>query len=204
MTDRRRPVFVAALVAMAIGLALGALADPPKPSPVPVRWELQFEPGPLRLYVDESSRDAYWYFTYGVINRTGDKQLWAPSFVLFTDAGEIMRSGRDVPSLVTDDLLELLGNELMEDQNEIIGDILQGREHMKEGLVIWPARNLRVNEMSLFVAGTSGETARVKNPITGADVILRKTLQRDYLIPGDALARGSQPIEMVTERWVMR
>jgi hypothetical protein len=92
----------------------------------------------------------------------------------------------------------------MQDQNDIIGDILQGKENAKEGLVIWPARDTHVNEMSLFIAGISGETARVKNPDNGNEVILRKTLQRDYLIPGDAKARGSQPVDLVEETWIMR
>jgi hypothetical protein len=165
---------------------------------------LTFEPGDLRLYVDSDSGDAYWYFTYTVTNRTNKDQLWVPQMVLFTDSGEILDAGRDVPSRVTDDLLELLGNELLEDQNQVIGDLLQGREHAKEGLVVWPARNVAVNELSLFVAGISGETARVKNPVTGGEVTLRKTLQRDYLVPGNALARGSAPAELVSETWILR
>jgi hypothetical protein len=176
----------------------------PKPAPVPFRWELNFEAGDLRLYVDEETKDAYWYFTYTVTNRTGKDQLWAPTFVLYTDAGEILQAGRDVPANITEDLLELLGNELLQDQLEIVGDILQGQENAKEGLVVWPAKETKVNDLSMFVAGLSGETARVKNPVTDQEVILRKTLQRDYLIPGNAVARGSQPIEMITQTWILR
>ena len=69
---------------------------------------------------------------------------------------------------------------------------------------VGPARRLDVNELSLFIAGTSGETAVVVNPLTGERVLLRKTLQRDYLIPGDALPRGSKPVELTTQHWVMR
>jgi hypothetical protein len=58
--------------------------------------------------------------------------------------------------------------------------------------------------MSLFIAGISGETARVKNPINGEEVILRKTLKRDYVIPGDPMARGSEPLQLVAEEWIMR
>src|SRR5690606_6125468 len=126
-------------------------------------------------------------------------QLWAPSFVLFTDAGEILPAGRDVPTRVTEQLLDLMGNEFLEDQNTIIGTLLQGREHAKEVLVVWPARKLDVTEISLFIAGISGETARVINPINGNEIILRKTLQRDYLVPGNPVARGSDPLELVAE-----
>ena len=61
-----------------------------------------------------------------------------------------------------------------------------------------------VNEISLFIAGISGETARITNPLTNEDVLLRKTLQRDYLIRGDARARGSKPIELVRQEWILR
>ena len=130
--------------------------------------------------------------------------MWAPRFTLFTDAGEIMISGRDVQSRVTEDLLELLGNELLESQNESIGDLLQGSEHARDGLVVWPARDTSVNEMKMFVRGLSGESARIKNPATAEEVVLYKTLQRDYLVPGDALARGNDPIGLVSERWILR
>ena len=194
-----------ALVALiALLVTFTALADYPKPAPVPFRWELEFEPGPLRLYTDPGGSGGYWYFTYMVTNRTGSDQLWAPKFTLFTDEGEIIESGRNVPDRVTQDLLKLLGNALMEDQNAAIGDILQGKENAKEGLVVWPARHLDVNELSLFIAGLSGETARVKNPVKGDEIILRKTLQRNYLIPGSAVDRGSQPIDLVSQEWVLR
>lgn len=203
MGSNSRIVQLALALIAAVTAGGGAWAFP-KPAPVPFRWELNFQSGPLRLYVDDETGDSYWYFTYTVTNRTGKDQLWAPSLVLFTDAGEILHAGRDVPSRVTDDLLDLLGNEFLEDQNQIIGDILQGREHAKEGLVVWRPRNLNVNELSVFIAGISGETARVKNPITGQEVILRKTLQRDYLVRGNASARGSEPIELVEEQWILR
>jgi len=194
----------AAVAALAVMAAAGSALAYPKPSTTPPRWELQFEPGALRVYVDEASEQVYWYFTYMLTNRTGRERTWAPSFTLYTDAGEILAAGRGVPTRVTDDLHELLGNRFLENQNEIIGEIFHGREHAKEGLVIWRADELDVTEVSIFVAGISGETATINNPITGEVVVLRKTLQRDYIVPGDALARGSRPVESVRHRWVMR
>jgi hypothetical protein len=192
------------LAALAALVLAGAVCAFPEPAFVPYRWELDFQPGYLRLYVDPVDDTAWWYFTYKVVNGTGEDQLWAPSFVLFTDAGEILTSGRDVPSHIEEDIRSLIGNKLMETQNEAIGEIFQGPEHAREGLVVWPARETDVNELSLFIAGISGETARIANPLTGEELILRKTLQRDYLIRGDALSRGSQPIELLRERWILR
>ncbi len=200
--DRR---VMQAATALAAGLLVaGSALGYPRPAAVPTRWELEFEPRELRLYLDETEGRAYWYFTYQVTNRTGRQQIWAPTFTLYTDEGEILTSGREVPSRVADEVLELLGNGLLENQNEIIGEIFHGREHAREGLVIWPAQKLDVNEMSLFIAGISGETAEVRNPATGQPVLLRKTLQRDYLVPGDVVPRGSRPCEVVSQRWVMR
>ena len=193
----------AAIVAV-LAIVCGAVAAYPKPAAIPYRWELELEPGALRLYVDPVTRDAYWYFTYLVTNRTGADQVWAPSLVLYTDAGEVLSSGQGVPSRVEAALRELLGNPLLETQNEIIGDIYQGKGHAKDGLAVWPAESRTVNEISLFIGGLSGETARVRNPVSGDEVILRKTLQRNYLVRGHALARGSKPIELVDQEWILR
>lgn len=198
-------VFSTAMAAVAAALvAVAVSADFPRPAPVPFRWELEFDSGPLRLYLDPQGSGAYWYLTYTVTNRTGSDQLWAPKFTMFTDAGDILDSGRNVPSRITEAIMQILDNDFLQDQNDVIGDILQGRENAKEGLVIWPAVSLSVTELSVFIAGISGETARVKHPINGQEIILRKTLQRDYLVPGSALARGSQPVELVSQQWVLR
>ncbi len=189
---------------LAVLCIVSAVVAYPTPSAFPIRWELEFQPGDLRLYVDDLEETHYWYFTYTVINRTGRDQIWAPNFVLFTDAGSIRRSGEDVPARITEEIFDMLGNELIETQYEILGEILQGREHAKEGLVIWPADERSITEMSLFIAGISGETARVTNPLTGENLLLRKTLQRDYLIPGNPSARGSEPVEMAEQRWIFR
>lgn len=184
-------------------VAAPAPADHPRPREVAVRWEMNFEAGPLRLYLDAQNRP-WWYFTYKVTNNTGRDRVWAPIMTLYNDKGEIIRSGTDVPLSVSQELLDLLGNPLLLSQNQAIGDIRQGREHAVEGLAVWPASALGITELSLFIAGISGETAEGRNPVTGDRIIFQKTLQRDYVIPGDALARGSRPVEVVSQRWVMR
>jgi hypothetical protein len=197
---RRRLTALASLFLLATAaLAAGF----PKPAAVPRSWELDFQPGELRLYFD-STGAAYWYFTYVVTNNTGGDRIWAPQFTLLTDTGDILDSGDGVSPYVTEQIIRLLDNELLEQQNEIIGDLLQGEEHARDGLVVWPATNLNVNEISMFIAGLSGETARVVNPATGESKVLRKTLQRDYLIPGSAAARGSEPVDLIEESWILR
>ncbi len=194
---------IALITLLLLAIAGSGLAYP-TPAGVPFRWQFEFEAGEFRLYVDEETGDAYWWMPYMVTNRTERDRIWAPKFTLYTDAGEIIESGKDVSSRVTEKIRALLNNPLIETQNEIIGDLLTGRENAREGLAIWPARVLQTNEISMFISGISGETTRVSNPITGEQVILYKTLQRNYLIPGDAMARGSDPIELVEETWILR
>jgi hypothetical protein len=181
----------------------------PEPHAIPSKPELEFTPGPLRVFQSGEDGRWYWYMTYGVENGTGVDQIWAPSMVLYTDRGEIMNAGRKVPSAVTDEILEYVGDPFLEPQYSIIGELKQGKGNARNGLAIWPAGNTQVNELRLFMAGVSSETAVVKHPLTGEEVVLRKTLQRDYLVPGNVTARGDRPIDLHPdmprrEVWIFR
>lgn len=192
-------------LAAAIGLSLPERGEAaPKPSAVPQRWALDFEPGELRLFTDEREGRVYWYFTYKVTNKTDQDQIYAPEFTLLTDNGDILVSGRNVQPRVEQDLLDLLANDLMESQNQVIGEIRQGPGQAREGLVVWPVTDLDVTDITMFIAGLSGDTAAVRLPGTDKEVILRKTLQRDYLVPGNAYARRREPAELVGESWIFR
>ncbi len=83
------------LVAALGGLwLLGGLA--PEPDPIPRRWQLEIQPGPLRIAtvdVKDEGPKAYFYMTYKVTNASGGDLLFAPSFDLATDQGDVLRSG---------------------------------------------------------------------------------------------------------------
>ena len=198
-----------------IGAALAAIVVSfsstfayPTPHRVPIRWEMDFTPGELRLYVDREARAgapvAYWYFTYKVVNDTGRERFWAPRLTLYTDKGEIMNSGQDVPPHIEEHLIQRMRNEFLARQNRVIGKIFPGEANAIESLVVWPADSLDVTEISLFVSGISGETAEVENPLTREREILQKTLMRRYMVPGDPIARRDEPAELTEEDWVMR
>lgn len=197
---------LAAIVALLVSVS--AVFAYPKPHQVPLRWELDFEPGELRLYVDRDAQPgdpvAYWYFTYKVVNNTGQERWWAPQFTLYTDQGEILNSGESVPPQIEQELITLVGNDLLERQNQAIGKIFTGERNAIEGLVAWPADNLNITELSLFVSGISGESAQVENPMTGEKETLVKTLERSYQVPGNPVARRDEPATLVEQRWVMR
>ena len=91
---------------------------------------------------------------------------------------------------------KLLGDPLLEDQNRIIGELLVGRENARSGLAVWPANDLNVTEITLFIAGLSSDAKIVDHPITKEPVRLQRTLRREYLVPGNPLDRGSQPLRL--------
>ncbi len=162
-------------------------------------WEIDFQPGDLRLYVDPSDGRHYWYFTYTVTNLTERDLVFAPRIELFLDSGEILRSGRGVPTRVVGQVKDLLGNPLLEDQNRIIGDLRVGRENARTGVALWPAEDQQVTELTLFFQGLSSDRKDVLHPETGEKVSLYRTLRREYLVPGDPEARGSRPLDLSEE-----
>lgn len=199
-----------------IGACLGVLwvaalmGAAPEPDPVPNRWELDLEVGPLRVanVPTEDGMQPYFFLTYMVTNHSGEDLLFAPSWELATDAGEILPAGRDVPREVTLALLNRFDNPLLEDQLTILGRLLQGRENAKEGLVVWPANNLRVDQVNVYAAGFSGEFKmyEVEQPDGSMErYVLRKTFSLRYGVGGELTPSRSEELRLVERpRWIMR
>jgi hypothetical protein len=191
-------------------VALGLAAMAPEPAPVPQRWQLDVEPGELRLLsveVPQKGPQMFLYLPYKVVNNSGQDVLFAPSFELSNGEGDIIRSGRDVPQVVTNKVIETLQNPLVEDQITIIGELSQGKENGKDGVVIWPVTDTNPQTITVYGAGFSGETATVELP--GKDgakqkFVLRKTLMLDYQAPGTLEGMRAEPIKVGTKSWIMR
>ncbi len=182
----------------------------PEPDPVPRRWQLTVEPGPLRVAsVDVEGQGArmYYYMTYKVTNTSGSDQMFTPAFDLATDMGEVQRGGRDVPAPVVKAILNKLENPLLEDQISVVGMLLQGEENAKEGLVVWPVTNNHVHDMEIYGAGFSGETRTLDtfDPETKGTkrVTLRKTLMVRFQ-PAGEVRPGAEPFAVLEQRWIMR
>lgn len=183
----------------------------PEPEAIPTRWQLDVEMAPLRL-TSATDREgqirAYFYVTYKVTNNTGSDLVFAPTFDLATDEGPSIRSGRDVPPEVTKQLVARLENPLLLDQIQILGLLLQGEENAKEGIAIWPADDLKVDEVRVFASGFSGEnrTLEYPNPNGGQPIriVLRKTLMQVYHTPGVLYPDDSRPFVPGESRWIMR
>ena len=212
-TGRRRSWIVVRLAAALAGLAAfagltGGLA--PEPAPVPQRWQLDVEPGPLRVIsvdVPKVGPRMFFYMSYRVTNNSGQDVLFAPSFEMSDGEGNITRSGRDVPQLVTTKVLETLQNPLIQDQISIIGELTQGKENGKDGVVIWTVNDTNPQGIVVYGAGFSGETATVELP--GKDgakqkFVLRKTLMLDFEAPGTMEGQRSEPFKLGSQTWIMR
>lgn len=183
----------------------------PEPSPVPKRWQLDLQIGPLRvttLNVEGRGPESYFYTTYKVTNNTGQDLLLAPAFELALSDGAVMRSGRGVPVGVTQSLLERFNNPLLLDQVSMLGMLLQGPENAKEGLIVWPVGTLDLDRMVLYATGFSGETAALELPDPQTRektrVVLRKTMSIAYNVAGDLDPNSPSPIPVLEERWIMR
>ena len=158
----------------AVLAASGMLLAAPEPDPVPLRWELQIEAQPLRMaYADVPGVGSrpFYYLTYKATNVTGKEQTLAVSFELSTADGNVFRAGRGVPLEVTKQIIEHVGNPLLQDPIGILGPIQHGRENAREGIVIWPLEDFTPDALIVYAAGFSGETATVELPKVNVDAV---------------------------------
>lgn len=220
----KRPVAILA-VAAALVMAAAAQSGPaPKPSVVPVSWELEFEytrvqPITLRL-PGEKEPQTFWYLLYTVTNRTGADQIFVPSFVLFTDTGQVLRAGQGVSTTVFKAIHKRHKNPLLKDLVHTAGRILQGEDNARYGVAIWRDFDPAGRKFDVFIGGFSGERAKVDLPspvevteegpdgktrkVTKTEVILAKTLRLSYAIPGEAPARVRAKPTLLSTELVMR
>jgi hypothetical protein len=196
--------------AVSLGVMTGlAPAMAPEPDPIPRRWQLAVEPGPLRIATVQTSSgpQSFYFLTYKVTNTSDQDLLFAPSFDLVTGEGEAKRSGRDVSAEVTREILARLESPFIQDQISIVGTLLQGEANAKEGVVIWPVNDTRLSEILIFAAGFSGETrgVEIKNAEGKLErVLLRKTLMMRFEAPGELREMAGKELPRVESRWVLR
>jgi hypothetical protein len=202
---------ILALLSCLIVLNLAALVkaeEPfPKPSPYPKSWELDFQHGkPTRIVVQPAGSNtpkAFWYMTYTVTNNSDAEQLFLPSFDMALEDGRVIANDINIPKEVFDTIKKREGARFLERAALIGGQLRIGPDQAKDGVAIWPEPALRMGRFSIFCSGLSGENATVKGP-SGKDVILRKTLQLNYLIRGDEVYPGEDEVNEQPQEWVMR
>ncbi|HTL27932.1 MAG TPA: hypothetical protein VL282_01875 [Tepidisphaeraceae bacterium] len=203
-------------MAFAVCAVVGtAQADYPKPSPYPISWELNFEHSkPKRIVVDvpgQSTPKAYWYLTYTVTNKTDKEQTFLPIFQLVTKEGQVIRSDKNIPAKVFEAIKSREHIKYLEPYTKVAGELRIGDDQAKDSVAIWEEPESKMGTFSIYIGGLSGESVFLKNEkgeqvkdADGKPVILRKTLQLNYQIPGDEIRPGDDPVNEKDTTWVMR
>ena len=199
--------WIAACLAVGAVFA-GVSRAAPEPELVSSSWHLDFEhdkPQAIAVKNLEGETRWYWYMTYEVTNETGQTQLFVPEVTVADDTGRIMQAGDGVPSRVYREIRDKLRSVSLQSPVQILGELLEGEDHSKKGVVVWPADLDRdIDEYRIFFAGLSGETAIIEHPRTGEAVRLRRTLMLRFALPGDNEHPERQTIERIEQREVMR
>jgi hypothetical protein len=81
--------------------------------------------------------------------------------------------------------------------------LLQGEDNAKDSVAVFPGLDAESRNFKVFVMGLSGETSEVVNPATKQPVLLQKTLELDYNIPGQAINVPPEP-KLIATKWVMK
>jgi hypothetical protein len=220
---KRLALTVTLFVAVTMPAGPGALAVP-KPTPIPVNWELEMRTQPLEsIEVQLPGHPApqlFWFFRYTVVNNTGQDVIFVPDFVLYTDTGQIIRAGQRVPTAVFRQIKQLYNEPLLKDMTAMTGKLLQGEDNAREGVAIWRDFDPKAGGIDIFIGGLSGESAEVQLPTTievveldpeGNEVavtkdtaILIKTMDMKYSVPGEAASRNRIKPKLLDTTWVMR
>ena len=187
----------------------------PVPSIYPKAFQFKFEHGlPTRIVVDlhdGQSPHAFWYLVYTVTNDSDQEQAFLPVLELYTKDGQAFRSDDHVKPAVFHAVAKREKNDLLESQYGIGGELRLGPDQARDGVAIWPEPSAEMGSFSIYVSGLSGEYAFLKDAagsdVKGPDgnpVILRKSLQLNYLIRGDEVYPGEDAVNENAESWVMR
>jgi hypothetical protein len=214
----------AALVAVVLTMGPAGVTAP-KPAEVPTSWQLDFEyekPQAVRVRLPgERQARVYWVILYTVANHTEDDRIFVPDFALYTDTGQLLRAGTNVPSRVFERVKRVYNQPLLKSMTAMTGKLLQGDDNARTGAAIWPDFDPEAGRFDIFVGGLSGEAVEVAlpapvtveemDPLTGkmqavqkTKVVLSKTLRVRYAVPGEAAARLDAPVKQAETEWVMR
>lgn len=187
-----------------LALALSQNADAPAATQAPAAprpkmrsdevWNLEYEPGPMRLFRDPATGASYWYATFTILNRTGHDRHVAPRWDLVDEEGRVTPEGRGVPGDISKAIQRLLNDPEMQESHAVMGAMSQGPANAKVGFVVFPA-GPELRRFSLLVSGLSNGEDSIKDVKSGKRVVTRKTLRIDYQVPGDRAAlRGPVPL----------
>ena len=179
----------------------------PKPEIVPASYQLDFEynkPKPIAIRTTGGNIQWYWYMVYTVTNHTGNDRLYIPDITIAYDDGQIVTAGADIPASVFKAIQKKQKNPLLQSPMQVVGNLLQGEDFARSSVAIWPHFGPKVKEMRIFIAGLSGETAKLKVKGKKEPVLLRKARMLIYCVPGSDTHPQDQVLKRRADKWIMR
>ncbi len=206
------------LIGCVILMSSSAAWAVPKPSPVPMEWELGFKFQDIkRITVDipGQGQQTYWYMIYTITNNTGKDVFYHPEISLVTNTLQVLKSQINVDPSVFRAIRKEYKTTYpwLEYPSKVIGKILQGKDNARDTVAIWPDFDKKASKFDVFVGGLSGEIMAVPNPMykknkkLPKNFVLQKTLQIHYSLPTDPLNRArTSPVRsgQPAIQWVMR
>jgi hypothetical protein len=207
-------VSIVALLCVGLGGAV------PEPALVPEEdvWQLEVElhGEPQQVLVTMPGEDQpqrFWYLLYSVYNNTGNDVDFYPQFDLFTDTFKLYRAGVKSRQVVFEAIRQAYAKTipLLESEDMITGRILQGQDNARDSVAIFEEFDPNATSVKIFMAGFSNETVRIDAPSEiGGDIngprslLLRKSLQLSYQVPGDRFNPGNRVMLYRGRQWIMR
>jgi hypothetical protein len=191
-------------------------APEPTLAKLPSIWTLDvtFE-NPQQICVQipgDSKPSRFWYMILTLTNDTGREVSFYPDIWLTTDTFKTVQASRDAREKVFDKIrIRHQGRYPFLEPFEFVADrILQGADNSKDLAVIFPDFDPCAKQVSIFIGGLSNETVIIDHPTekdssgNSVKVVLKKTLELQYAIPGDSSLRNAQTLDFIDKRWVMR
>jgi len=219
----RLAVLLSAVVVVAL-MVVPAWTAPEAPEATN-EWELTIDLKPLAsiqvAVPGEKNPRMFWFLRYTVSNHTGEDQIFAPDVFLYTDTGQIVRAGKDVPPAVFNRIKSSFNDPLLKDQTAITGKLLQGEDNAKNGVAIFPTFDPKAGTVEIFFGGLSGYAEIIKLPVPvtvtepdlkgnpreveKTELLLTKTLRLTYRHPVDPAGKPREKeLQLVRQDWVMR
>ncbi|MBS3733896.1 MAG: hypothetical protein KGY99_03110 [Phycisphaerae bacterium] len=196
--------------------------ETPRPSVLEEDWQFEFKfknLQPLRLKVGSEIK-LYWYLRYTVMNRTGADRTFTPEFVLYSERGTLLKADEHVPPDAYRIIKKRHNNPLLRRNAAMNGKLLQGEDNAKHGVAIWPDFDAASGSVDIFIGGLSGENKQIVLPVPirktlrtaegttreseKRTIVLSKTLNLRFEIPGEAAARHRVTPKLTAAKWVMR
>ncbi len=211
--------------------------DPDNVDPVNIKgdhWNLDIvyeEPLPILITSPKGEKQVYWYVIYTITNNTGADRTYVPSFILFTDTGQVCQAGVNPAAFEAVKKLRSVKYPNLENAVQMVSiktlpgepgvknpqntQIKMGDDNARTGVAIFSSLDRQTRKFTIFIQGLSGEYIErpgrpndkiEPNHLAEGDKLLRlyKTLALAYDLPGDQWWQNLDTPVFTGRKWTWR